>query len=424
MMKMVLLKNATVVNKDGMQQTDVLIEDGIIKLLTPNIECFGAEIIDCDGKLVFPGFIDMHCHLRDPGQTHKEDICTGGRAALAGGFTTVCCMPNTTPPIDNPAAVTYVRERSRVCGNADVFPIGCITRGQKGAELCEYGKMKESGAIAVSDDGVPVGSGAVMLNALKYAKTFDIPLLSHSEDKSISAGGVVNDGDNATISGLRGIPRSAESAAIARDVLLAEEAGARIHICHVSTAESVDVIRAAKARGVQVTCETCPHYISATDSEILNYNTNAKINPPLREQSDVDAIVEGIKDGTIDVIATDHAPHHFDEKNVEFDYAPFGTVGLETAFSVAYTYLVLTDTIKPSDLCRLMSYTPAKILGLSDRGRIEQGARADIVIIDPDAEYVVEASELKSKSKNSLFDGWKLNGKITNVIVKGELKAL
>lgn len=421
---MILLKNATVVNKDGMQQTDVLIEDGMIKLLTPNIECLGAEIIDCEGKLVFPGFIDMHCHLRDPGQTHKEDINSGGKAALAGGFTTVCCMPNTTPPLDNPAMVTYVRERSRSCDNADVLPIGCITRGQKGVDLCEYGKMKEAGAIAVSDDGVPVGSGAVMLNALKYAKTFGLPLLSHSEDKSISAGGVVNDGDNATICGLRGIPRSAESAAIARDVLLAEEAGARIHICHVSTAESVDIIRAAKARGVQVTCETCPHYIAATDSEILNYNTNAKINPPLREQSDVDAIIEGIKDGTIDVIATDHAPHHFDEKNVEFDYAPFGTVGLETAFSVAYTYLVLTDTIKPSDLCRLMSYAPAKILGLSDRGKIEQGARADIVIIDPDAEYVVEASELKSKSKNSLFDGWKLNGKITQVIVKGEVKQL
>ncbi|MDE5593107.1 MAG: dihydroorotase [Clostridiales bacterium] len=421
---MILLKHATVVNKDGMQQSDVLIDEGVIKLLAPNIEYPSAEIIDCDGKLVFPGFIDMHCHLRDPGQTHKEDIESGSLAALAGGFTTVCCMPNTVPPLDNPAMVGYVREKSGKAGNADVFPVGCITRGQKGVELCEYGKMKQAGAIAVSDDGVPVASGAVMLNALKYAKTFNIPLLSHSEDKSISAGGVVNDGDNATICGLRGIPRSAESAAVARDVLLAEEAGARIHICHVSTAESVDIIRAAKARGVQVTCETCPHYFAATDDEILSYNTNAKINPPLREEADVEAIVEGIKDGTIDVIATDHAPHGFDEKNVEFDYAPFGTVGLETAFSLAYTYLVLTDTIKPSDLCRLMSYEPSRILGLTDRGRIEQGARADIVIIDPDAEYVVDAAEFKSKGKNSLFDGWRLNGKITQVIVKGELKAL
>lgn len=421
---MILLKNATVVNKDGMQKTDVLIDGEIISAVAPDLECLGAETIDCEGKLVFPGFIDMHCHLRDPGQTHKEDIASGSKAALAGGFTTVCCMPNTVPPLDTPAAVGYVRGKSRECGNADVLPIGCITRGQKGEELCEFGKMKAAGAVAVSDDGVPVRSGAVMLNALKYAKTFGLPLLSHSEDKSISAGGVVNDDDNATACGLRGIPRTAESAAVARDVLLAEEAGARIHICHVSTAESVDIIRAAKRRGVQVTCETCPHYFAATSDQILSYNTNAKINPPLRENADVDAVIEGLKDGTIDVIATDHAPHHYDEKNVEFDYAPFGTVGLETAFSVAYTYLVLTDTIKPTDLCRLMSSRPAAVLGLGDRGKIAQGARADIAVIDPDEEIVVDVSEFRSKGKNSLFAGWKLYGKITDVIVKGERKRI
>ncbi len=420
---MILLRHATVVNRDGMQETDVLIDGGVITLVTPNIECFGAEVIDCEGKLVFPGFIDMHCHLRDPGQTHKEDIESGSRAALAGGFTTVCCMPNTLPPLDNPAMIEYVRHRSERYGNADIYPVGCITSGSKGETLCEFGKMKEAGAIAVSDDGVPVSSGGVMLNALKYAKTFGLPLLSHSEDKSISGSGVVNAGDNATVSGLRGIPRAAESAAIARDVLLAEEAGAAIHICHVSTAESVDIIRNAKKRGVRVTCETCPHYFAATDDEILSYNTNAKINPPLRTSDDVDAIIEGLTDGTIDVIATDHAPHHFDEKNVEFDYAPFGTVGLETAFSLAYTRLVLSDMIKPSDLCRLMSYTPSRILGLTDRGKIEQGARADIVIIDPDAEYTVDAKTFKSKGKNSLFDGWKLSGKIEGVIVKGVYKA-
>lgn len=421
---MILLKHATVVNSDGMQETDVLIDGGTITLVTPNIECFGAETIDCEGKLVFPGFIDMHCHLREPGQTHKEDIASGSSAALAGGFTTVCCMPNTKPPVDSPAAVAYIRQRSAECANADVFPIGCITSGQKGETLCEFGKMKAAGAIAVSDDGVPVASGAVMLNALKYAKTFGLPLLSHSEDKSISGNGVVNAGENATVSGLRPIPRAAESAAVARDVLLAEEAGAAIHICHVSTAESVDIIRNAKRRGVRVTCETCPHYFSATDDEILSYNTNAKINPPLRAAEDVDAVIEGIVDGTVDVIATDHAPHHFDEKNVEFDYAPFGTVGLETAFSLAYTRLVLTDTIKPSDLCRLMSAMPAHILGLTDRGRIAQGARADIAIIDPDACYTVDASKFRSKGKNSLFDGWKLNGRITDVIVNGEHKPL
>ncbi len=421
---MILLKNATVVNADGMREADVLIDDGMITHVAPNIECFGAEIIDCDGKFVFPGFIDMHCHLREPGQTHKEDIESGTRAALAGGFTTVCCMPNTTPPLDTPAMMRYVRERSDACGNAEVFPIGCITRGQKGAELCEYGKMKAAGAVAVSDDGLPVASGSVMLNALKYAKTFGLTVLSHSEDKSISGAGVVNAGENATVSGLRGIPKTAESAGIARDVLLAEESGARLHVCHVSTAESIDIIRQAKKRGVAVTCETCPHYFAATDDEILSYNTNAKINPPLRSSDDVDAVIEGIADGTVDVIATDHAPHHADEKNREFDYAPFGTVGLETAFSVAYTRLVITEAISPTDLCRLMSYAPSNILGLTDRGRIEAGARADIVVVDPDAEYTVDARDFKSKGKNSLFDGWRLNGKIIDVFVKGERKTI
>lgn len=422
---MILLKNATVVNADGMQETDVLIDGETIAEVRKNIDNhMGAEEIDCEGKLVFPGFIDMHCHLREPGQTHKEDICTGSRAAVAGGFTTVCCMPNTVPPLDNPQMLRYVKLRSAECNNAEVLPIGCITRGQKGAELCEFGKMRAAGAIAVSDDGLPVSNGAVMLNALKYAKTFGLTVLSHSEDKSISGAGVVNDGENATACGLRGTPKAAESAAIARDVLLAEEAGARLHVCHVSAAESVDIIRSAKKRGVQVTCETCPHYIAATDDEILSYNTNAKINPPLRGQEDVDAVIEGIADGTIDVIATDHAPHHFDEKNKEFDYAPFGTVGLETAFSVVYTRLVLTEMIRLTDVARIMSASPAEILGLNDRGRIAEGKRADLCIIDPDAEYTVDAQEFRSKGKNSLFDGWRLNGKVTNVFVKGEEKIL
>lgn len=418
---MILLKNATVVNADGMFESDILIKDGTISRIEQKITAPTAEVINCDGKLVFPGFIDMHCHFRDPGQTHKEDIFTGASAALAGGYTTVCCMPNTKPPIDNVAAVRYVRERSNEAHGAEVYPIGAITRGMGGKELCEYGMMKAAGAIAVSDDGLPVADGSVMLNALGYAKTFDMLVISHSEDKSISRDGVVNSGENASIAGLRGIPAAAESAAIAREVLLAEEAGARIHIAHVSTAQSVDVIRMAKKRGVAVTCETCPHYFAATDDEILSYNTNAKINPPLRSQADVDAIIAGIVDGTIDVISTDHAPHSRDEKNVEFDYAPFGTVGLETAFSVAYTHLVLTDTIKLSDLARLMSAKPSDILGL-DCGKIAEGARADITVVDPDAEYNVDASRFRSKSKNSLFDGWQLQGRIEKVFVGGEMR--
>lgn len=420
---MILLKDATVVNADGIKETDVLIDGGIIAKVGHGLDAYGAEVIDCYGKLVFPGFIDMHCHLREPGQTHKEDIATGAAAAIAGGYTAVCCMPNTTPPVDGPELVRYVRERSADVGLSEVYPIGAITRGQGGKELCEYGAMKEAGAVAVSDDGLPVSDGAVMLNALKYAKTFGMLVISHSEDKSISGHGVVNDGENATAAGLRGIPRAAESAAVAREVMLAEEAGARIHIAHVSTANSIDMIRSAKKRGVQVTCETCPHYFAATDDEILSYNTNAKINPPLRAQADVDAVIAGIADGTIDVIATDHAPHHRDEKNREFDYAPFGTVGLETAFSVAYTYLVQPEIITLPDLCRLMSASPAKILGI-DGGRIAEGCRADVTVVDPDDEYTVDAQAFRSKGKNSLFDGWRLKGRIVRVFVAGEEKVV
>lgn len=420
---MILLKDATVVNADGIKETDVLIDGGIIAKVGDGLDSYGAEVIDCYGKLVFPGFIDMHCHLREPGQTHKEDIASGAAAAIAGGYTAVCCMPNTTPSVDSPELVRYVRERSAdVCG-AEVYPIGAITRGQGGKELCEFGAMKEAGAVAVSDDGLPVTDGAVMLNALKYANTFGMLVISHSEDKSISGHGVVNDGENATVAGLRGIPRAAESAAVAREVMLAEECGARIHIAHVSTANSIDVIRSAKKRGVRVTCETCPHYFSATDDEILSYNTNAKINPPLRAQADVDAVIAGIVDGTIDAIATDHAPHHRDEKNREFDYAPFGTVGLETAFSVAYTYLVQPEIITLPDLCRLMSAAPAKILGL-DGGKIAEGCRADITVVDPDDEYTVDVQTFRSKGKNSLFDGWRLKGRIVRVFVAGEEKVV
>ncbi|MCH5161553.1 MAG: dihydroorotase [Clostridiales bacterium] len=418
---MILLKDGTVVNADGMKKTDVLIDVGEIKRVENNISAPNAEVIDCNGKLIFPGFIDMHCHLREPGQTYKEDIGTGSRAALAGGYTAICCMPNTDPPLDNAMAVKYIRTRSAETDGAEVYPIGCMTVGRAGKTLCEYGAMKECGAVAVSDDGSPVDSGAVMLSALKYAKTFNLPVLSHSEDRSISGDGVVNDGENATVSGLRGIPRSAESAAIARDVLLAMEADAKLHIAHVSTKESVEIIRTAKRLGAKITCETCPHYFAATDDEILSYNTNAKINPPLREQADVDAIIAGLADGTIDVIATDHAPHHRDEKSREFDYAPFGTVGLETAFSVAYTRLVATEVVTPSNLCRLMSTTPAEILGLPG-GMIKAGARADVAIIDPDVEYTVDSTLFRSKAQNSLFDGWKLKGKVVGVIVNGVQK--
>lgn len=412
-----LIKNAQVVSCESVKCADVLIEGAEIRRIAPSIDVIADETIDASGKLLFPGFTDMHCHLRDPGQTQKEDMETGSASALAGGFTSIACMPNTTPPIDNVPLVRYVKLRSQEICNSDIYPIAAITVGQKGEHLTAFGSLKNAGAIALSDDGFPVSNGTVMRNALLYAKTFDMLVISHSEDKTLS-GGVVNEGLSAAISGLSGIPQSAESAAIARDVLLCEETGARLHIAHVSTKRSVDIIREAKTRGVAVTAETCPHYISATDEEILSYNTNAKINPPLRSQEDVNAIIEGLRDGTIDVIATDHAPHTFDEKNVEFDLAPFGTVGFETAFAVAYTFLVDQNHFTASDVCRLMSYTPARLLRLRS-GVIDEGERADLVLVDPYAKVTVDPSKFLSKSKNSLFKGWNLSAEINAVWKNG-----
>ncbi len=414
----ILIKNGRVVTGDTFDVSDVYTEGSKIVKIGKDIDCAADTVIDASGKLVLPGFVDMHCHLREPGQEYKEDIKSGASAALQGGFTSIACMPNTTPPIDNPALIKYVLTRAAEVDKAKVYPIGCITKGQKGAEIAEMGLMSEMGAVAFSDDGKPVENGNIMRLALEYASGRDLLLISHSEDKSLSGDGVVNEGINATMSGLRGITRAAEECMIARDVILAETLGSRVHIAHVSTKGSVEIVRQAKARGVKVTCETCPHYFTATDDEILNYNTNAKINPPLRLQSDVDAIIEGLKDGTIDAIATDHAPHHADEKNLEFNLAPFGTSGFETAFSLAYTTLVETDIIDIVKLTKLMSGNPAKILKIGS-GEIKEGDCADITVVDPEKSYTVDANKFVSKGKNSLFNGWKLKGAVTNVIVDG-----
>lgn len=416
----ILIKNGRIIDGNEIK-ADVFIDNGKIMRVGENLDVSADKVIDARGKLIMPGLVDMHCHLREPGLEHKETIASGGYSALKGGFTSVACMPNTNPVLDNPALVRYVAMRGKEADNARIYPIGCITKGQKGEELAEMAKMKEAGIVAVSDDGHPVMNSGVMRNALEYAKTFNILVLDHSEDTAVSGDGVVNEGVNATIAGLRGISRAAEEIGIARDIVLAETLDARIHICHVSTAGGVELIREAKARNVKITCETCPHYFSATDEEILSYNTNAKINPPLREQSDCEAIVEGIKDGTIDVIATDHAPHSADEKNREFDLAPYGTVGLETALSLAYTYLVDTGDIDMATLIKLMSHTPSKLLGLPVV-HIRPGIMADVVIFDPDASWTVKSSELAGKGKNCLYDGWMLKGKVVNTIVGGVLK--
>jgi dihydroorotase len=400
---------------------DLLIADGkIAKLGKPgSLPANGAEIIDASGKLVVPGLIDMHVHLREPGYEYKETIATGTAAAKAGGFTAVCCMPNTNPVNDSRSVTEFILSQAANEALARVFPIGAITKGSKGEELAEMGELHEAGCKGISDDGKPVMSAAVMRRAMEYSTIFDIAVISHCEDASLAAKGVMNEGFVSTELGLRGIPNAAEDVMTARDIELAELTGARLHICHVSTAGSVRMIREAKQRGVKVTAETCPHYFTLTDEAVRGYHTMAKMNPPLRTADDVAAIRQGLKDGTLDVIATDHAPHALDEKSVEFDAAPFGIVGLETSVGLSFK-LVQESILSMEDLITRMSMMPARIIK-SGGGTLSVGAVADITIIDPDMEWTVKAAEFRSRSCNTPFEGWKLKGKAVRTIVGGML---
>ena len=399
---------------------DILVEDGKIAKIAENIEANGAEIIDAKGKIVAPGLIDLHVHFREPGLEYKEDITTGSRAAARGGVTTVVCMPNTKPVIDNGALVKYVMDRGKEEGLVNVLVAGCISKGQESGELSEIGELKAAGAVGITDDGKPVKSSSLMRKALEYAKMFDIPVLSHSEDLDLVDGGSMNEGHMSTYLGLRGIPKAAESVAVSRDILIAEEVGGTIHICHVSTKGSIDAIRSAKSRGVKVTAETAPHYFTLTDSACDGYNTNAKMNPPLRNDEDVAAIIEALADGTIDAIATDHAPHHRDEKEIEFDYAANGIVGIETSLALGVTYLVKTGKLTMSQLIEKMSSNPAGIIGI-DRGNLSLGSVADIVIFDAENKYKVDVNEFASKGKNSPYDGYDLYGKVMATITNGNI---
>ena len=415
-----IIKNGYVINpaKGFAGKADILINYGVIERVAENIDDYDAKIIDATGMIVAPGLVDLHVHFREPGFEYKEDIESGSRAAAKGGVTSVVCMPNTNPPIDNAALVEYIINRGNKTGLANVMTTGCITKGLKGDELTEMAELKESGAVAFSDDGRPVTSSVIMRRALSYAKMLDIPLMAHSEDLDLVDGGSMNEGYMSTYLGLRGIPKSAESVAVSRDILLAEEIGAKLHICHVSTKNSIEAVRAAKARGAKITAETAPHYFTLTDKACDGFNTNAKMNPPLRDDEDVAAIIDALCDGTIDAIATDHAPHHVDEKRIEFEKAANGIVGLETSLALGCTYLVKSGKMTMLELIDKMSTSPAKIIG-SDRGTLNVGAPADIVIFDENEEFTVDVNEFETKGKNSPYNGMKLFGRVHRTILGG-----
>ena len=420
-MSKLLIKGGTAVFADKCEVCDILVDGKKIVKIAKNVEEKGAKVIDAKGLHVFPGLIDLHVHLREPGIEYKEDIASGSAAAVRGGFSQVCCMPNTDPVCDNAAVVGYIVARGREVNLCKVRPIGAITKGEKGEQLAEIGKMKEAGAVAISDDGRPVANARIMRLAMEYASDFGLICLSHCEDKDLVDGGVVNEGYNSTLAGLKGIPRAAEEIMLAREIILAETLGKRAHICHVSTKGGVQLLREAKKRGVAITAETCPHYFTLTDDVIMSFDANTKVNPPIREAEDVEAIKEGLKDGTLDCIVTDHAPHHKDEKNVEYNLAAFGISGIETSFSLSYTYLVKAGVLTLEQLADRMSTAPARILGL-EGGALAEGAVADIMLADLNAKYVIDSKDFVSKGKNTPFNGTEVYGKVCCTIVDGDVK--
>ena len=415
-----LIKNATLVLRNGEKKADLLIDGGKIAKIGKNIE-ENCKTIDGTGKHVFSGFIDMHVHLREPGFEGKEDIESGSRAAVAGGFTQVCCMPNTNPVCDNAVVVSYIKYRQSQVNLCKINPVGAITHGLEGKAMADIGKMKKAGGVAISDDGKTVADTNAMRLAMEYADGFNLKCLCHCEDAALVDGGVVNEGYNSTLTGLKGSLRAAEDIMIARDIALSESLDVPVHICHVSTYSGVEIIRSAKSRGVKVTAETCPHYFVLTDDIITSYDTNTKVNPPVREDRDRTAIIRGIKDGTIDCIVTDHAPHSAKDKQVEYNLAAFGMSGLETSFPLSYTYLVKTGVITLSRLVSRMSLNPANILGL-EGGEIREGAVADLTVVDLNEKYKINSDNFRSKGKNTPFNGFEVYGKITATIVDGEIK--
>ncbi len=413
-----LIKNGNVVYFDKVEKADVLIEDGLVSKIDDSIKDDVDEVIDASNRCVMAGFVDMHVHLREPGFEYKETIESGTKAAVKGGFTAVACMPNTKPVLDNKFALRYVIDKANEAGFAKVYPICSITKGEEGELLSDMLTLRDNGAVAFSDDGKPVKTSQMMRLALEYSKAYDLPILCHCEDVELANGGVVHEGYNATVQGLKGINRASEEVGIAREIIIAANLGAKVHICHVSSKGSVDIIREAKKKGVKVTAETCPHYISLTDEYIANFNTLAKVNPPLREWEDVVAVQKGVADGTIDCLATDHAPHAHWEKECQFDTAAFGISGLETAFAVNYTHLVKKGIIDLPKLSVLMTKNPCEVLKIANGG-IAVGEKADITIVDLNKKFTVKSSTFVSGGKNTPFDGMELYGTVDMTFVDG-----
>jgi dihydroorotase len=420
-MKPILIRGGRVIDPsrgtDGV--ADLLIEEGRIAGVGRNIPPpGGAEVVEAAGKVVAPGLIDLHVHLREPGQEELETVATGAMAAAAGGFTAVCAMPNTDPVTDNQAAVGFIVRQAARAARARVYPIGAVTLGQRGEQLAEFGEMVAAGAVALSDDGRPIMSSHMMRTALEYARTFGVPVADHCEDITLAEGGSMHEGVVATRLGLKGIPSAAEEIHVARDCILAELTGGHIHLCHISTRGSVELIRRAKEKGLRVTAEATPHHFTLTHERCAGYDTNAKMNPPLREEADRDAIREALRDGTIDVIASDHAPHHYDAKEREFDQAPNGITGLETAFGLAVRELVASGLLTLPELLARMSTLPARIFNLPG-GTLAVGAPADVVLLDPGLRWVVRPETMFSRSRNSPFLGEELVGRALRTWVGG-----
>lgn len=418
----ILIKNGRLINpSENLDKVmDIFVEDGIIKEKAESIEKQADTVIDAAGCYVMPGLIDLHVHFRDPGLTYKEDIETGSRAAAKGGFTTVCCMPNTKPVVDNVDTVKYIIEKGKKVGLTNVLPVGAVTKNMAGVEITDVEELKKAGICAISEDGKSVMNSGVYRKAMKNAAKANVPVLAHCEDINLVEGGVINLGDKSSELGVKGISNAVEDVIAMRDIMLAKETGATLHLCHCSTKDSVEMVKRAKEEGIKVTAEVCPHHFSMCSDDITSNDGNFKMNPPLRAREDMEALIKGLQDDIMDVISTDHAPHSAEEKAKDLEHAPFGIVGLETSVALTVTNLVKKGYLTPMQMAAKMSYNPAKVLGIP-KGTLDEGKIADITIINPDKEYTIDVNTFESKGKNTPFDGYKVSGEVEYTILNGKV---